>query len=104
MNFLIIPSKAANGSFYGARIMRGLISFWLSSALGRKKTLLIASVIGIVGAIRQGAAVHIAMFLVGRALAGIRYVPLMREDFFGGRMADSIQLQGIPVCFACLSE
>jgi MFS family permease len=53
------------GGFFGA-----LFNGWACDHLGRKKTLLIATPIAILGGALQAGAVNIAMFLVGRTLGG----------------------------------
>lgn len=53
------------GGFGGAMFVG-----WACDYLGRKKTLLVACPIAIVGGALQGGAVNIAMFLVGRLLGG----------------------------------
>jgi predicted MFS family arabinose efflux permease len=58
--------------------MGALFVGWACDALGRKKTLLVATPIAIVGGALQGGAAHIAMFLVGRVLGGFAVGKLSR--------------------------
>ncbi|UNI21324.1 hypothetical protein JDV02_007323 [Purpureocillium takamizusanense] len=53
------------GGFLGATFVG-----WSCDYLGRKKTLLVATPVAIIGGAFQGGAAHIAMFLVGRLLSG----------------------------------
>ncbi|KAK5400812.1 hypothetical protein LTR06_011233 [Exophiala xenobiotica] len=62
---------AANGLFAGGGMIGCLFVARLSDKLGRVSTMRIICVIALVGAILQGAAVHIAMFLVGRTFGGM---------------------------------
>ncbi len=55
----------SGGSFLGA-----LFVGWACDALGRKKTLLVATPLAILAGALQGGAAHIAMFLVGRFVGG----------------------------------
>lgn len=59
-----------NGLFSVGGLLGALFVAWSCDALGRKKTLAIASPIAVVGGAFQGGAVHIGMFLVGRLLSG----------------------------------
>lgn len=60
-----------NGCFSGGGFIGALIGGWACDALGRKKTLLLATPIAILGGALQGGAVHISMLLVGRLLGGV---------------------------------
>lgn len=59
-----------NGCFSGGGFIGAIFGGWACDYLGRKKTLVFALPIAIVGGAFQGGAVHIAMFLVGRFLSG----------------------------------
>ena len=48
-----------------------LVVAWLADRFGRVRAIQIISAISVIGAIIQGASVHIAMFLVGRTLGGM---------------------------------
>lgn len=48
-----------------------VIVAWLADKFGRIRAIQILCAIGVVSAIIQGAAVHIAMFLVGRFFSGM---------------------------------
>ncbi|KIY47175.1 general substrate transporter [Fistulina hepatica ATCC 64428] len=61
----IVASMAA-GSFAGA-----LFSTWLADKIGRKKTILIASWIWVIGSVLQCAAVNRGMLCTGRVISGI---------------------------------
>lgn len=59
-----------NACFSGGGFFGAIFVGWACDYLGRKKTLLVATPIAIVGGALQGGAVNIAMFLVGRLLGG----------------------------------
>jgi len=69
------------GGFFGA-----IFVGWACDFLGRKKTLLVATPIAIVGGVLQGGAVNIEMFLVGRVFGGfavgilVVLVPLFQSE------------------------
>jgi MFS family permease len=48
-----------------------LINAWLADRIGRVRAMQVICAISILGGILQGAAVQIAMFLVGRTLGGM---------------------------------
>lgn len=48
-----------------------IIVAWLADKFGRVRAIQIISALAVVGAVIQGASVHIAMFLVGRTLGGM---------------------------------
>ncbi|KAH8697583.1 general substrate transporter [Talaromyces proteolyticus] len=66
-----------NGCFSGGGFLGALVGGWACDALGRKKTLLLATPIAILGGALQGGAVNIAMLLVGRTLGGFAVGILM---------------------------
>lgn len=59
-----------NGCFCGGGFFGACFVAWSSDALGRKKTLWIATIVAIVGGALQGGAAHIGMFLAGRIIGG----------------------------------
>jgi MFS family permease len=59
-----------NACFSGGGFLGALFVGWSCDYLGRKKSLLVATPIAIVGGALQGGGAHIAMFLVGRLLGG----------------------------------
>lgn len=61
---------AMNGCFSGGGFFGAIFVGWACDRLGRKKTLLVATPIAIIGGAFQGGAAHIAMFLIGRFLGG----------------------------------
>lgn len=61
---------AMNACFSGGGFLGAIFVSWACDYLGRKKTLLVATPIAVLGGAFQGGAVHIAMFLVGRLLGG----------------------------------
>jgi MFS family permease len=61
---------AMNACFSGGGFLGSLFVGWACDYLGRKKTLLVATPIAILGGVLQGGAANIAMFLVGRLLGG----------------------------------
>jgi MFS family permease len=70
-----------NGCFSGGGFFGALVGGWACDALGRKKTLLLATPIAILGGALQGGAVNIAMLLVGRILGGFAVGKLFMSDF-----------------------
>lgn len=68
------PSANLTGAivstYSGGQGIGNLCGGYLGDLLGRKKTIWLASVLALIGAILQTSAVNIAMFLVGRILAG----------------------------------
>ncbi|KIX06601.1 uncharacterized protein Z518_04577 [Rhinocladiella mackenziei CBS 650.93] len=77
---------AMNGCFSGGGFLGAVFVGWAADALGRKKTLVLGSAIGIIGGAFQGGAAHIAMFLVGRFVGGfsvgilVVLVPLFQSE------------------------
>lgn len=77
---------AMNGLFCVGGLMGSIFIGWSSNAIGRRKSLLAALPLGIVGGAFQAGAVHIAMFLVGRLIGGIAVgifvalVPLFQSE------------------------
>jgi MFS family permease len=65
---------AANGLFAGGGMIGCILVGWPADKIGRVKTIQALCTIGVIAAIIQAASVHIAMFLVGRLLGGMRYV------------------------------
>lgn len=61
---------AMNGLFSAGAFMGCWMMGWMSDALGRKKALIIATTISLIGGALQAGAAHIAMFLVARWLTG----------------------------------
>lgn len=61
---------AMNGCFSVGGLFGAIFNGWACDYLGRRKTLLVATPIAILGGALQGGAAHIAMFLVGRVLGG----------------------------------
>ncbi|KAK6371786.1 hypothetical protein LTS17_008609 [Exophiala oligosperma] len=62
---------AANGLYAGGGLIGSLCLHWSINKFGRRPTIQVLCVVAIISAILQGAAVHIAMFLVGRFLNGL---------------------------------
>jgi MFS family permease len=62
---------AANGLFAGGGMIGCVIVAWLADKFGRVRTIQMICALSVIGAIIQGASVHIAMFLVGRTLGGM---------------------------------
>lgn len=61
---------AVNACFSGGGFLGAIFNGWSADYIGRKKTLLIATPIAILGGVLQSGAVNIEMFLVGRTLGG----------------------------------
>ncbi|KAF1812065.1 MFS sugar transporter-like protein [Eremomyces bilateralis CBS 781.70] len=61
---------AINSTFSGGAVFGSLMGGFTMDRLGRKWTIMIGAMICFVGAILQAAAVHLAMMLVGRIMAG----------------------------------
>lgn len=59
-----------NACFSGGGFIGALFNAWACDYLGRKKTLMVATPIAVLGGALQGGAANIAMFLVGRLLGG----------------------------------
>lgn len=55
----------AAGAFFGA-----IFVGWFSDAYGRKKTLIVAAIINIVGGALQAGSIHVGMFIVARFITG----------------------------------
>ncbi|OAG33838.1 hypothetical protein AYO21_12057 [Fonsecaea monophora] len=66
-----------NGCYSAGGVIGSLLAGWSCDALGRKKTLYLATPIGVIGGAFQGGAAHLAMLLLGRALTGISVGILM---------------------------
>ncbi|KAJ4522623.1 hypothetical protein HRR83_001113 [Exophiala dermatitidis] len=68
------PSDNLTGAivstYSGGQGIGNLVGGYLGDKLGRKRTIWMASTLALIGAILQTAAVNIAMFLVGRIIAG----------------------------------
>ncbi|KAH8901430.1 general substrate transporter [Thozetella sp. PMI_491] len=77
---------AMNGLFSVGAFMGCWTMGWLCDALGRRKSLLAASTIALIGTALQAGSVHIAMFLVARWLSGhgagclVTLVPIMQSE------------------------
>ncbi|KAK4944923.1 hypothetical protein LTR10_015842 [Elasticomyces elasticus] len=77
---------AMNGCFSVGGLFGALFNGWSCDYLGRRKTLLVATPIAIIGGALQGGAAHIAMFLIGRVLGGfavgilVVLVPLFQSE------------------------
>lgn len=50
------------------------VNGWLADRLGRIRAIQIPCMIGVIAAAIMGGSIHVAMFLVGRCLAGIASV------------------------------
>jgi MFS family permease len=61
---------AMNACFSVGGFLGAIFVGWSCDSLGRKKSLLVATPLAIIGGAFQGGAVHIAMFLVGRFIGG----------------------------------
>lgn len=71
---------AMNGLFSAGGFFGSIFVGWSCDALGRKKTLWIASPLAILGGAFQAGAAHIAMFLVGRFVGGIAVGKLLGRE------------------------
>ncbi|KAF9884519.1 hypothetical protein FE257_001707 [Aspergillus nanangensis] len=58
------------GGFYAAALFGAIVQSEISQLWGRKHCTLVAAILVVVSSVLQAAAVHIAMFLVGRVIAG----------------------------------
>jgi MFS family permease len=62
---------ATNGCYIAGALIGSLISSQSSDKLGRRKSVIYASVIAVLGGALQAGSVHIAMFIVARLVAGL---------------------------------
>jgi MFS family permease len=62
---------ACSGLFSVGGMIGALLLGWMSDARGRKMSLVVATVISLVGGALQAGSVHIAMFLVARFVTGV---------------------------------
>lgn len=62
---------ATNGVYIAGALIGSLLSSQSSDVLGRRMSILVAAVFGVVGGALQAGSVHIAMFIVARLLAGL---------------------------------
>ncbi|KAH8587766.1 general substrate transporter [Bisporella sp. PMI_857] len=62
---------AANGLFAGGGMIGCIVAAWLADKIGRVRAIQLICLLGVISGIIQGAAVHIAMFLVGRTFMGM---------------------------------
>ncbi|EME82842.1 uncharacterized protein MYCFIDRAFT_97608, partial [Pseudocercospora fijiensis CIRAD86] len=61
----------ANGAFAGGGCVGCILLPWLADRFGRVRAIQVICTIAAIGAVVQAASVHIAMFIVGRAVGGI---------------------------------
>ncbi|KAJ5080813.1 general substrate transporter [Penicillium angulare] len=66
-----------NGCFSGGGFLGAIFGGWACDALGRKKTLLVCTPIGVLGGALQGGSVNLAMLLAGRLIGGFAVGVLM---------------------------
>ncbi|KAK3299707.1 general substrate transporter [Chaetomium fimeti] len=68
------PSSVTQGGIVaampGGSLVGALVSGWLSDRMGRKKTIMIGSIVWIVGSIVVCASVHLSMLAIGRFING----------------------------------
>lgn len=62
--------SAIVSSYYGGVLLGIILVSWIADHFGRKYTIQIGGGVGLLGAILQVASPKIAMFLVGRVIAG----------------------------------
>lgn len=62
---------AINGLLSAGGVFGSCFMAWMSEARGRKPSLVVATLVTLVGCILQAASVHIAMFLVARFVTGL---------------------------------
>jgi MFS family permease len=63
--------SALNGVNSGGAILGCIFHIWSSEKIGRKWTMMVGSIILIIGGALNGGAVNIGMFIVGRGVAGM---------------------------------
>lgn len=80
-----------NGCFSGGGFLGAVFSGWACDALGRKKTLLVATPIGVLGGVLQGGSVNLAMLLVGRLLGGFAVGQFSLASFILARLIISLR-------------
>ncbi|OAL44212.1 general substrate transporter, partial [Pyrenochaeta sp. DS3sAY3a] len=77
---------AMNGLFSAGAFMGCWTMGWMADALGRKKALIIATVLALIGGALQAGAAHIGMFLAARWLTGygvgnlVTLIPIMQAE------------------------
>ena len=64
-------SGAVSGVFFAGGLMGALLQSKTSDRLGRRKSVFLCSVFGVLGGALQAGSVHIAMFIVARMIAGL---------------------------------
>lgn len=64
-------NSAIGSSYYGGVVLGLLLTALISQPIGRKRSIQLGGLIGIVGAILQAAAKRISVFFVGRVIAGV---------------------------------
>ena len=62
---------ATSGVFSAGGFIGAITLGWMCDALGRRKALLVSTVLSLVGGALQAGSAHIAMFLVARFLTGL---------------------------------
>ncbi|EXJ84063.1 hypothetical protein A1O3_04730 [Capronia epimyces CBS 606.96] len=62
---------AIGSSYFGGVVLGLVLVSFVAQRLGRKRSIQLGGLIGLVGAIMQTAAQHIAVFFVGRVIAGM---------------------------------
>ncbi|EXJ66148.1 uncharacterized protein A1O5_10764 [Cladophialophora psammophila CBS 110553] len=62
---------AIPGCYFGGGIVGAVLGAWACERFGRRRALFATSVIGVLGGVLLGSAVHVSMILIGRALSGI---------------------------------
>ena len=69
------PSPAMQGgivsSFSGGAFVGAAFAGYLADKISRKRTIMVGAVIAIVGCAIQTGAVHVAMMVIGRLIAGV---------------------------------
>ena len=62
---------AINGLLSAGGVFGSCFMAWMSEARGRKPSLVVATIVTLIGCILQTASVHVAMFLVARFVTGL---------------------------------
>ena len=78
--------ETAFGLFAAGAIFGALFNGWYCDAYGRRKTLVVAAVVNIVGGALQAGSAHVGMFLAARFITGFAAGEITMIDQYLGRI------------------